>query len=255
MLLDVSSTLNALSSPTLADQAYAALRAAIVSGELKRGAKVTERGLADMLSVSATPVREALRRLEQDRLVTRTGPRSVHIADFDAASIVEVSLIESSLRALAARLAAQRATDMQLAEIGALLDRADEQRRRLQDGELDGEEAWVDLLALLRQFHRMIDESAGSPLVLHMLGQVEAFDAADRVRLMHAQRQLRRPGRIERYREHRLIYQALLARDADLAEELVLRHSRTASAELIDTEADTSLGTTPSEEGPEQLRP
>jgi DNA-binding GntR family transcriptional regulator len=53
-------------SATLGDQAYAAIREAIVSGVLQRGQKVTERGLAESLDISATPVREALR-LEQDR--------------------------------------------------------------------------------------------------------------------------------------------------------------------------------------------
>ena len=67
--------LQGLTSETLADQAYEALRAAIISGELASGEKITERGLAERLSVSPTPVREALRRLEQDRLVVRQGPR------------------------------------------------------------------------------------------------------------------------------------------------------------------------------------
>ncbi len=76
-------------APTIGDRAYAAVREAIVSGSFKRGAKVTERGLADMLNISPTPVREALRRLEQDRLIERVGPRSVRIAQFDAEKLDE----------------------------------------------------------------------------------------------------------------------------------------------------------------------
>ncbi len=58
-----------LTAETLADQAYETLRSAITSGELARGEKVTERGLAQRLEVSPTSVREAIRRLEQDHLI------------------------------------------------------------------------------------------------------------------------------------------------------------------------------------------
>ncbi|NJA60895.1 GntR family transcriptional regulator, partial [Streptomyces sp. NEAU-H3] len=112
-------------SETLGDQAYAAIRDAIVSGDLVRGQKVTERGLAESLDISATPVREALRRLEQDRLVERTGPRSVRIAKFAAEELREFTLIGDSLRALAARLAAEKSTAAERRAMRAALDGAD----------------------------------------------------------------------------------------------------------------------------------
>ncbi|WP_308216130.1 GntR family transcriptional regulator [Pseudonocardia humida] len=97
-------------SPTSSgDQAYAAVREAIMTGVLPRGGKVTERGLAESLKISPTPVREALRRLEQDRLVKREGPRSVRVAQFDDAESLQITMIEDALRALAARLAAVNA--------------------------------------------------------------------------------------------------------------------------------------------------
>ncbi len=70
-------SLTHLSAPTLAVQAYEAVRQAIVDGSLARGEKVTERGLADLLNTSPTPVREAIRRLEQDRLLERRGLRTL----------------------------------------------------------------------------------------------------------------------------------------------------------------------------------
>ncbi|MCO1660875.1 GntR family transcriptional regulator [Pseudonocardia sp. S2-4] len=80
-----------------------------MTGVLPRGGKVTERGLAESLKISPTPVREALRRLEQDRLVKREGPRSVRVAQFDDAESLQITMIEDALRALAARLAAVNA--------------------------------------------------------------------------------------------------------------------------------------------------
>src|SRR5919109_2754205 len=90
--------LQGLTSETLADQAYEALRAAIISGELASGEKITERGLAERLSVSPTPVREALRRLEQDRLVVRRGPRLVQVVDFDDENPAQIPLPQGAPR-------------------------------------------------------------------------------------------------------------------------------------------------------------
>ena len=87
--------------------------------------------MAGLLRISPTPVREALRRLEQDRLIERLGPRSVRIANYDDGEIADISAIENVLRALAARLAATRATDVQLAAMQAALDAADAERKRL----------------------------------------------------------------------------------------------------------------------------
>ena len=87
-------TLPALSSQSLADQAYRALRTAITQGDLRWGDKITERGLAASLGVSPTPVREALRRLEQEQLVERTGPRSLRVATVSPLARTESSVIE-----------------------------------------------------------------------------------------------------------------------------------------------------------------
>src|ERR1700738_4810881 len=65
----------------LADQAYVSIRDAITSGRLASGTKVTERALAEQLGVSATPVREALRQLEQEMLVERVGLRERRITN------------------------------------------------------------------------------------------------------------------------------------------------------------------------------
>src|SRR5918999_2547031 len=83
--------LGTLVNDTLADRSYRAIRAAITTGELRPGQKVTERGLAERLSVSPTPVREAIRRLEQDGLLERTGPRTVQVATFGDVAIQDLA--------------------------------------------------------------------------------------------------------------------------------------------------------------------
>ncbi|MFD6285723.1 GntR family transcriptional regulator [Streptomyces sp. NPDC060205] len=229
-----------LSSPvTLGDQAYAAIREAIVTGALKRGEKVTERGLAESLSISATPVREALRRLEQDRLVERTGPRSVRIAQFGKEELREFTMMEDVLRALAARLAAEKSTAAQRREMSDCLDRADALRGELRDAE-PGTDAERDLVlemqALMRQFHMVVDLASGNATLIQMLRTVDAFGSEERrdsilseVRGAHAK------VVDERYRQHRIIYEAIAAGNGERAEELMRAHSHTSNISRIAT--------------------
>src|SRR5262245_29621181 len=118
--------LDDLAGDTLADRAYRALRDAIASGGLESGQKITERGLAEQLAMSPTPVREAIRRLEQDGLLERTGPRSVRVSPIRETAIQDLAEVEVSLRGMVARFAARHATPEQLDDLVTILDEADD---------------------------------------------------------------------------------------------------------------------------------
>ncbi|WP_329138752.1 GntR family transcriptional regulator [Streptomyces sp. NBC_01476] len=231
-------TLPHLSSPaTLGDQAYTAIRSAIISGALQRGERVTERGLAESMAISPTPVREALRRLEQDRLVERLGPREVRIAKFDENELREVTLIEDALRALSARLAAEKATEEQLGEMRRLLDHADTVREKgagLEPGSADERELAVAILDDMRRFHGLVDRASANPTLIQMLHMVDAFGADERRRSVLAEVGGDRRGAAEtRYEQHRAIFDAIVARDGDLAEDLMRSHSRTSNRSRV----------------------
>ena len=238
--MPVMGQLPQLSSPvTLGDQAYVAIREAIVTGVLKRGEKVTERGLADSLSISATPVREALRRLEQDRLVERTGPRSVRIAQFGEEELREFTMIEDVLRALSARLAAEKSTAAQRREMAACLDEADALRGELRD-EAPGTDRERDLVLeiqkLMSHFHTLVDQASGNATLVQMLRTVDAFGSEERRDSTLSQV---RSGHWkvvdERYRQHRAIFEAIAAGNGEKAEELMRAHSHTSNTSRIRT--------------------
>jgi DNA-binding GntR family transcriptional regulator len=111
--------------PTLSDQAYNALRGDITSGQFKPGQRVTERALALHLGVSPTPVREALQRLEHERLIERDSVRAIRIAEPSADRLYELAVIEAALRGAAARLAADRATARDVELMRADCDQAE----------------------------------------------------------------------------------------------------------------------------------
>lgn len=236
MLPNVTS-LTHLSAPTLAEQAYEALRRAIVAGELVRGQKVTERGLAELLNISPTPVREAIRRLEQDRLVERRGLREVIVREVDETEIADISLIEETLRGVAVRLAAVRATDSALAQMARALDAADDERRRL-SGNTPTEDPSHDGVTRiwhhLREFHKLLDEACGSPMLLHMLAMADAFESGERRQVLRSEIQADPSAVDTRYNQHRAIYEAVRSHDAALAERLILDHGHSAAAARLE---------------------
>ncbi|GGX03301.1 GntR family transcriptional regulator [Streptomyces lomondensis] len=222
---------------TLGDQAYTAIREAIISGSLKRGEKVTERGLAESLDISPTPVREALRRLEQDRLVERVGPRSVRIAKFDESELREFTMIEDTLRALSARLAAQKSTAAQRTAMCALLDKADDLVGQIDaagPGAPGERDLVLELLDCMRRFHAAIDQASGNATLIQMLHMVDAFGTDERRDILLDEIASERRSAVrERYHQHRAIYDAIAAGDGDRAEELMRAHSRDANTPRV----------------------
>lgn len=98
---------------------YERLRRDILLGELPSGGALVEATLADRYSVSRTPVREALRRLEQDGLIERAA-RSLRIRERSQEEIFQMYEVREVLEAAAARGAAERRTELDLARLDGL---------------------------------------------------------------------------------------------------------------------------------------
>lgn len=229
-------TLPALSAQSLADQAYQALRAAIIAGDLPRGDKITERGLAERLGVSPTPVREALRRLEQEQLVERTGARSLRVSTVSSEARTESGMIEAALEGVAARFAAQKASAQQLDRMERLLDAADEAGRALRADRDAGRGLNPDqmerIFTAVRDFHSLVEVAADNAQLARTLEQVRAFSRSERLKIASAQLVTGSSGQIHRYGQHREILAALRERDASQAEHLAHEHAASAASDL-----------------------
>jgi DNA-binding GntR family transcriptional regulator len=200
---------------SLAERAYRALREQIATGGLEPGERVTERGLALRLGVSATPVREALRRLEQERLVQRVGVRQLRISVQSQDSLRELLYTEAVVRAAAARFATTKITAETLDVMGALVD---ELERDAETGDPEHQ------LSLARRFDELLLAAADNDVVAGLIDNVSVFGWALRVRAvraMHADDPEIGRGRIA---AHRKILAALRDRDADRVEALTREH-------------------------------
>lgn len=192
------------------DRVHQQLRRAILRGDLKPGERLVERRLAALLGVSRTPVREALRTLQEEGLVYHLPHVGTLVAEISDEDINEVFRIRAVLEGLAARMAAERIAPEELARLPALLDLI---QRRSEAGNLDAMEK------AHREFNGIIYQAANSPRLYRMITSLT--DYIDRVvRVGYGQ-----PGRVaEAAREHRLLVEAIQMRDGDLAEMIARAH-------------------------------
>lgn len=191
-----------------------ALREAILDGTLAESTWLRESDLARELSVSRTPVREALRRLADERLVHRVANRGSVVSSMTLEEVLAVYSVRETLEGLAARTVALR----QPPQAAAML--RDMHERMLRCAEAGS----VDQLASLNlEFHRIIRRQAANPYLDLFLTQVE--QAVRRFRHSTFTEPGRRRVALE---EHLRIIQAIEAGDGEAAQEAALVHMRNA---------------------------
>jgi GntR family transcriptional regulator, rspAB operon transcriptional repressor len=194
------------------DQVYAALREAIVSAELEPGRRLSENELAELLGVSRTPVREALARLRDDRLVAIVPQLGTFVTLISDEAIADAAFVREALECSAIRLATERATPAQLEELQANLAA---QERAEQEGDVD---AFDTLDASL---HRSLCELSGRDIAWWLSRRANGH--LDRVRRLS----LPEPGYLaEMVSEHRAVLAAVADGDAERAEETLRHHLR-----------------------------
>jgi DNA-binding GntR family transcriptional regulator len=181
----------------------------IVSGEFEPGTRLNEVELAHRLGISRGPVREAIQRLAAEGLVKVVPNLGSFVVSFTESELVQLYEFRTIVEAAAARLAAERATDEQLASLRALLDRTGRKLKKTATGAYPED---VD-------FHRGIFELAGNAPLLRAGNDLEM-----QVRIARL-----RSGRSpERARvaidEHVEIVTAIVSRDPDAASAAMSRH-------------------------------
>jgi DNA-binding GntR family transcriptional regulator len=206
---------------SLADQAYQSIREGIATGLFEAGERVTERGLATRLNVSPTPVREALRRLEQDGLIERVTARQLRVVEHSPGTLHELLLTGAALRALEARFATPKITDAALDRMAALVDTL---------GTDDGRSN-LDYLRIARAFDEEIERAADNPTLRGLIQGLAIVGQERRTRSVQSMR-VHRDIALRRLQGHRDILAALRSRDPDAVEQAFRRHA-TAGIELL----------------------
>jgi DNA-binding GntR family transcriptional regulator len=202
-----------LESPpaSLANRAYLALRDRLTTLQIRPGEPIDDGLVASELEVGRTPVREALKRLEDDRLVISYPRRGTFATGVEITDLAYINEIRVQLEPLAARRAAERATAGERSAIRDLLTRF---------GAIDDLPADpTDLMRLDMAVHRTIYRAAGNPHLEDVL--VRYHNLVTRIFCLFVERL---PNVAEHIHEHSAILTAIIDGDGDTAAELTLKH-------------------------------
>lgn len=203
---------------SIADQIFEKLENDILIGNYERGEILTESGLSETLGVSRTPVREAVFRLEQEHLVELI-PKGIRVIGISFEDIKIIFDMRVRIEGLGARLAAQNATDEQIATMKEFVDlqefyylKKDIENMKIMDS----------------NFHKTLYEMTNSMHLYQTL--YELHKKTLKYRGVSISRESRASLSVK---EHREIYEAIANRNSDLAENLTVMHIENARDNIL----------------------
>jgi len=198
---------------TRAEQVFKRIQSAIVEGQIAPGSKISEPELAKRYGISRGPLREAMHRLEGQKLLVRVPHIGARVVSLSAKELIELYQVREALEGLACRLAAEHMPASEIDELRQILELHEQDAAfqagvgyYQQEGDFD--------------FHFRIIKGSGNAALTRLLGD-ELYQLMRMYRLQFASTP-KRPR--QAFIEHHRILDALAARDAELAQMLMQRH-------------------------------
>lgn len=202
---------------SLADQVFEHLETDILSGKYQKGEILTESKLSLELGVSRTPIREALRRLEQEHLIEEA-PKGVVVVGIGEKDLADIFQIRAALEGKAAEMAAQNHTDEQLAVVREALE--------FQEFYL-GKQDPDRIKSMDSRFHETIYKMSGSAVFYDVL--MPLHKKILKYRKASVSDSSRAAASVA---EHRAIYEAIASHDGELASKLIVEHLNNAYSHI-----------------------
>ncbi|MCG7947515.1 MAG: GntR family transcriptional regulator [Candidatus Thiodiazotropha taylori] len=199
----------------LTERLFDALQRAIVEGEIPQGSKISEPELARQHGVSRGSLREAMARLEVRKLVERKPNLGARVVTLSYEQLIEIFQLREALEGMAARLAAQNMTEIEIEELQKLLDQHGEQIAE-QHGQ-----AYFQKQGDLDFHYRIVQGSKNKQLI-----ELLCDDLYHLLRMYRYQFGMRSKRSQQAYEEHQYLINAISARDPEMAELLMRQHIR-----------------------------
>ena len=204
----------------LRDVVFNTLREAILKGELKPGERLMELQLASKLGVSRTPIREAIRMLEQEGLAVTIPRKGAEVAKMTEKDMEDVLQIREALDELAAKIACEQISEEQLEELVATMHEFEESTKT--DNVKKIAEADV-------KFHDIIYQSTGNPKLVNMLNNLR--EQMYRYRVEYLKREEAHPQLIA---EHAAIIEYISKGEKKAATDIMCKHIDNQVTTVID---------------------
>jgi len=192
------------------EKAYVLLKEFIIKQKLEPNKELNEKELAELLGISRTPLREALKKLEVDGFIVRNSNKRIKISQLSIDHAKNLYMVRSRLEGLSASMAAQNITDLDIDRLEQLLDQSSTYRNNKEFEKFDD---------VGREFHKIIHEVAANEVCLFMLRTLS--DHINRYRWISI-RTLERPKKI--IEEHQELINCFKKGDIDLAEYTMKQH-------------------------------
>ncbi|MET9627160.1 GntR family transcriptional regulator [Lentzea sp. NPDC006480] len=192
---------------SFAERAYRSIRDQLVMLDIRPGSPINEDQLAQSLGFGRTPVREALKRLQYERLITAYPRRGTFATDVNITDLAHISEVRQELEPLAAAQAARRATTADRETLTELI------------GELGSAGSSTDLMRLDLKVHRAVYAATHNPYLEDTL--VRYDNLATRIWCLFIDRLADMASHVE---EHEPLIEAIVAGDAEKAADLARGH-------------------------------
>ena len=203
---------------SLAEQVFERLESEILSGKYQRGEILTEMKLVSDLGVSRTPIREALRRLEQEHIIDVTG-KGILILGVTQKDLEDIFNIRIRIEGMASSEAAKRITPEQLEELRETLE--------LQEFYVTKKDA--DRIKVMdSKFHQLVYQFSGSAVYYDTL--IPLHKKVQKYRKASVQNESRAT---QSAKEHRAIFEAIESHNAELAESYTVAHIQNARDHIL----------------------
>ncbi len=206
-------------SQSLEESVFSVLEEEILNGTLRPGESLTELALVSRLGVSRTPIRGALQRLSEEGLVDTVPNKGAVVVGVDEDDLVDIYNIRMRLEGLAARIAATKMSDADIAALTESVELAEFYIRR-QDAER--------LKELDSEFHNIIYRASGNRLLRKILSGLHKTIKRYRKMSLTVGERL-----IKSTEEHREILEAIRNKDAELADTLTSKHIEAACDNIL----------------------
>ncbi len=203
---------------SLADQVFERLESDILSGQYPRGEILTEMKLCQALGVSRTPVREALRRLQQEHILEDTG-KGLMVLGITQEDLQDIMELRLKTEGMVAARTALRITDEELAQLKETLDLLEFYVTKHDSDHIKGMDS---------KFHELIYKFSGSTVFYDAL--LPLHKKAQRYRQRSVENNSRAAASVE---EHRTIYEAIAGHDPEAAAAAMLRHTENAKNHVM----------------------
>ncbi|MFO1106031.1 MAG: GntR family transcriptional regulator [Amaricoccus sp.] len=205
--------------PGLREQVAERLRLAIATGKFQAGARLIERELCEMMGVSRTSLREALRELQADGLITLQPNKGLSVSVVSPETARSIYEVRAVLEGLAARGFALNASDAQMAALRESVDRL---------AEVYDDFSAESFITAKTRFYDILLEGAGNEVAADMLRRIHTRVSQLRVVSLGSAERAR-----QSIRELRDFLDALEKRDADLSQRICVAHVEAAAAAAL----------------------